>query len=190
MVDTKYKLDFMVEILTGVSDEAYGPQCQFNYFGIERAPYCGNYLSWEGYEQNRKRGQKIASVMKKILNDKANYEKYLDDMTTKYLIAVYNYEFRRIAVKYKVTYTKSTFKKGFWSVVKKFVTAHNTFYVVGDIFSNDINNMLVAADDLTQHIPAKRDFIDYLISNADDYSFEQLSPAIKTEEKPAVTFDL
>ena len=50
--------------------------------------------------------------------------------------------------------------------------------------------MLVAADDLTQHIPAKRDFIDYLISNADDYSFEQLNPAIKTEEKPAVAFDL
>lgn len=190
MVDTKYKLDFMVEILTGVSEEAYGYQCQFNYFGFERAAYCGNYLSWDGYEQNQKRGQKIASVMKKILNDKANYEKYLDDMTTKYLIAVYNYEFRRIAVKYKVTYTKSTFKKGFWSVVKKFVTAHNTFYVVGDIFGDDVNNMLVAADDLTQHIPAKRDFIDYLISNADDYSFEQLNPAIKTEEKPAVAFDL
>ena len=190
MVDTKYKLDFMVEILTGVSDEAYWPQCQFNYFGFERAPYCGNYLSWEGYEQNRKRGQKIASVMKKILNDKANYEKYLDDMTTKYLIAVYNYEFRRIAVKYKVTYTKSTFKKGFWSVVKKFVTAHNTFYVVGDIFGNDVNNMLVAADDLTQHIPAKRDFIDYLISNADDYSFEQLNPTIKVEENSSHVMDL
>ena len=174
MVDTKYKLDFMVEILTGVSDEAYGPQCQFNYFGFERAPYC----------------RKIADVMKKILNDKANYENYLDDMTTKYLIAVYNYEFRRIAVKYKVTYTKSTFKKGFWSVVKKFVTAHNTFYVVGDIFGNDANNMLVAADDLTQYIPAKRDFIDYLISNADDYSFEQLNPTIKAKEKPSYVMDL
>lgn len=190
MVDTKYKLDFMVEILTGVSDEAYGPQCQFNYFGFEREAYCGNYLTWVGYEEGLKRGKKIANVMKKILNDKANYEKYLDDMTTKYLIAVYDAEFRRIAVKYKVTYTKSTFKKGFWSVVKKFVTAHNTFYVVGDIFGNDVNNMLVAADDLTQHIPAKRDFIDYLISNADDYSFEQLNPVIKTEEKPAMTFDL
>lgn len=190
MVDTKYKLDFMVEILTGVSNEAYGHQCQFNYFGFEKEAYCSNYLLWEGCKQTQERSLKIYETLKKILNDKANYEKYLDDTTTKYLIAVYNYEFRRIAVKYKVTYTKSTFKKGFWSVVKKFVTAHNTFYVVGDIFGNDINNMLVAADDLTQHIPAKRDFIDYLISNADDYSFEQLNPAIKTEEKPAVAFDL
>lgn len=190
MVNTKYKLDFMVEILTGVSNAAYGYQCQFNYFGFKKGAYCGNYLQWEGYGQAQKRGLKISKVMKKILNDKANYEKYLDDITTNYLIAVYNYEFRRIAVKYKVTYTKSTFKKGFWSVVKKFVTAHNTFYVVGDIFGNDANNMLVAADDLTQYIPAKRDFVDYLISNADDYSFEQLNPAIKTEEKPAVAFDL
>ena len=190
MVDSKYKLDFMVEILTGVSDEAYGPQCQFNYFGFEREPYCGNYLTWVGYEEGLKRGKKIANVMKKILNDKANYEKYLDVTTTKYLIEVYNVEFRRIAVKYKVTYTKSTFKKGFWSVVKNFVTAHNTFYVVGDIFGNDINNRLVAADDLTQHIPAKRDFVDYLISNADDYSFEQLNPTIKVEEKPSDFMDL
>lgn len=190
MVDTKYKLDFMVEILTSVGEEAYGPQCQFNYFGFERTPYCDNYLTWEGYEQGQKRSRKIAETMKKIFNDKANYEKYLDDITTNYLIAVYNHEFRRIAVKYKVTYTKSTFKKGFWSVVKKFVTAHNTFYVVGDIFGNDVNNMLVAADDLTQHIPAKRDFIDYLISNADDYSFEQLNPTIKAEEKPSHVMDL
>lgn len=190
MVDNKYKLDFMVEILTSVSEEAYGPQCQFNYFGFERTPYCGNYLPWEGYEQGQKRSRKIASVMKKIFNDKANYEKYIDDTTTKYLIAVYNYEFRRIAVKYKVTYTKSAFKKGFWSVVKKFVTAHNTFYVVGDILGNDVNNMLVAADDLTQYIPAKRDFIDYLISNADDYSFEQLNPTIKVEENSSHVMDL
>lgn len=190
MVDTKYKLDFMVEILTGVVDDTWYCQCQFNYFGFGRSTACGNYLTWEGYEQAQKRSRKIANVMKKILNDKANYEKYLDDITTNYLIAVYNHEFRRIAVKYKVTYTKSTFKKGFWSVVKKFVTAHNTFYVVGDILGNDVNNMLVAADDLTQHIPAKRDFIDYLISNADDYSFEQLSPTIKANEKPTETFDL
>ena len=190
MVDTKYKLDFMVEILTGVSNEAYGYQCQFNYFGFEKEAYCNYYLTWDGYEQVQKRSRKIASVMKKILNDKTNYEKYLDDITTNYLIAVYNHEFRRIAVKYKVTYTKSTFKKGFWSVVKKFVTAHNTFYVVGDIFGNDVNNMLVAADDLTQYIPAKRDFIDYLISNADDYSFEQLNPTIKAEEKPSHVMDL
>ena len=190
MVDNKYKLDFMVEILTSVVEGTWDYQCQFNYFGFERNTACGNYLPWEGYEQAQKRGRKIASVMKKILNDKVNYEKYLDDTTTKYLIAVYNEEFRRIAVKYKVTYTKSTFKKGFWSVVKKFVTAHNTFYVVGDIFGNDINNMLVAADDLTQYIPAKRDFIDYLISNADDYSFEQLNPTIKVEEKPSHVMDL
>lgn len=190
MVDNKYKLDFMVEILTSVVEGTWDYQCQFNYFGFERNTACGNYLPWEGYEQAQKRGRKIASVMKKILTDKVNYEKYLDDTTTNYLIAVYNYEFRRIAVKYKVTYTKSTFKKGFWSVVKKFVTAHNTFYVVGDILGNDVNNMLVAADDLTQHIPAKRDFIDYLISNADDYSFEQLNPAIKTEEKPTDFMDL
>ena len=185
MVDNKYKLDFMVGILTSVVEGTWDYQCQFNYFGFERNTACGNYLPWEGYEQGQKQSRKIAGVMKKIL-----YEKYLDDITTKYLIAVYNYEFRRIAVKYKVTYTKSTFKKGFWSVVKKFVTAHNTFYVVGDIFSNDVNNMLVAADDLTQHIPAKRDFIDYLISNADDYSFEQLNPTIKVEEKPADFMDL
>lgn len=190
MVNSKYKLDFMVEILTGVSNEAYGPQCQFNYFGFERATYCGNYLRWEGYKQNQKRSRKIADVMKKILNDKANYEKYLDDMTTKYLIAVYNEEFRKFAVKYKITYTKSAFKKGFWSVVKNFVLAHNTFYVVGDILDNDINNMLVAADDLTQHIPAKRDFVKYLISNADDYSFEQLNPVIKVDEKPTDFIDL
>lgn len=190
MIDNKYKLDFMVEILTSVVEGTWDYQCQFNYFGFERNPACGNYLPWEGYEQAPKRGRKIASVMKKILNDKVNYEKYLDDTTTKYLIAVYNDEFRRIAVKYKVTYTKSTFKKGFWSVVKKFVTAHNTFYVVGDIFGNDINNMLVAADDLTQYIPAKRDFIDYLISNADDYSFEQLNPTIKAEEKASHVMDL
>lgn len=190
MVDTEYKLNFMVEILTGVSNEAYGYQCQFNYFGFEKEAYCGNYLRWEGYGQAQERDLKISKVMKKILNDKANYEKYLDDITTNYLIAVYNHEFRRIAVKYKVTYTKSTFKKGFWSVVKKFVTAHNTFYVVGDIFGNDVNNMLVAADDLTQYIPAKRDFIDYLISNADDYSFEQLNPVIKVEEKPTDFMDL
>lgn len=190
MVDIKYKLDFMVEILTGVSNEAYGYQCQFNYFGFKKEAYCSNYLPWEGHEQVQKRSLKIAKTLKKILNDKTNYEKYLDDITTNYLIAVYNYEFRRIAVKYKVTYTKSTFKKGFWSVVKKFVTAHNTFYVVGDIFGNDVNNMLVAADDLTQYIPAKRDFIDYLISNADDYSFEQLNPAIKADEKPSYVMDL
>lgn len=190
MVDTKYKLDFMVEILTGVSNEAYGYQCQFNYFGFEKEVYCSNYLLWEGCEKTQERSLKIFETMKKILNDKANYEKYLDDITTNYLIAVYNHEFRRIAVKYKVIYTKSTFKKGFWSVVKKFVTAHNTFYVVGDIFGNDVNNMLVAADDLTQYIPAKRDFIDYLISNADDYSFEQLNPTIKVEEKPILSMEL
>lgn len=190
MVDTKYKLDFMVEILTGISKEAYGYQCQFNYFGFKKEVYCHDYLIWKGYEKSQERSLKISKVMKKILNDKANYEKYLDDITATYLIAVYNHEFRRIAVKYKVTYTKSTFKKGFWSVVKKFVTAHNTFYVVGDIFGNDVNNMLVAADDLTQYIPAKRDFIDYLISNADDYSFEQLNPVIKVEEKPALSMEL
>lgn len=190
MVDTKYKLDFMVEILTGVSNEAYGYQCQFNYFGFEKEVYCYNYLLWEGCEKTQERSLTIYEAMTKILNDKANYEKYLDDITTNYLIAVYNHEFRRIAVKYKVTYTKSTFKKGFWSVVKKFVTAHNTFYVVGDIFGNDVNNMLVAADDLTQYIPAKRDFIDYLISNADDYSFEQLNPTIKVEEKPTLSMEL
>lgn len=190
MVDTKYKLDFMVEILTGVSNEAYGYRCQFNYFGFEKEAYCGNYLPWEGHKQTQKRSLKISETMKRILNDKANYEKYLDDITTNYLIAVYDNEFRRIAVKYKVVYTKSTFKKGFWSVVKNFVTAHNTFYVVGDIFGSDVNNMLVAADDLTQHIPAKRDFIDYLISNADEYSFEQLNPTIKVEEKPTGFMDL
>ena len=190
MVYNKYKLDFMVEILASVGEEAYGPQCRFNYFGFEKRAYCHDYLLWEGYEKTQKRSLTIYEALTKILNDKANYENYLDDITTNYLIAVYDNEFRRIAVKYKVTYTKSAFKKGFWSVVKKFVTAHNTFYVVGDIFGNDVNNMLVAADDLTQHIPAKRDFIDYLISNADEYSFEQLNPTIKVEEKPTDFMDL
>ena len=190
MVDIKYKLDFMVEILTGVSEEAYGYQCQFNYFGFKKRVYCNYYLTWDGYKSTQKRSLKIAETMKKILNDKANYENYLDDITTNYLITVYNHEFRRLAVKYKVTYTKSTFKKGFWSVVKKFVTAHNTFYVVGDIFGNDVNNMLVAADDLSQYIPAKRDFINYLIDNADDYSFEQLNPKIEVDEKPTDFMDL
>ena len=187
MIDNTSKLDFMVEILRDVVNKntCVGYFCTFNYLGFKKTADCNLGLPLVGYQEAEVRSLKISNIMKKIYNDKVNYKKYLDDDTEQYLIKTYDYYFSSIALKYKVVYTKPSFPKGFETKVKNFVTAHNTFYVVGDILDDDINNLLVATDDLTQHIPVKRHFIRQLIRNADEYSFEQLNPAIKVDKKPA-----
>ena len=172
MINKDYKLDFMVEILKNVSYlDAYGGHCcTFNYFGFEIDSKCGTYLPWLGYQESQARNNKISEIMKQILNDKANYTKYLNDDTEHYLIKVYDDVFQ----------TK----------IKDFVTAHNTFYVVGDILNVNSHNALVAVDDLTQYISATPHFVKQLLNEADSYSFEQLSPIIKAEEKPVANLEL
>lgn len=192
MIDTQYKLDFMVEILTDVVYiniyvESY---CMFNYLGFKKSVVCGSGLPYVGSQEAEARQYKISEIMKKIYNDKTNYKKYLDDDTEQYLVKTYDNYFSLIAIKYKVTYTDSSFPKRFETKVKNFVTAHNTFYVVGNSLDNEITNILVAADDLTQHIKVKCHSIRQLIKNADEYSFEQLSPVIKVKEKPVTNLEL
>lgn len=192
MVDTKYKLDFMVEILTGVSDrDAYGGHCcTFNYFGFEIDSACGNYLPWTGRQETQARNDKISKIMTQILNDKANYTKYLNDDAEHYLIKVYDNVFRSLVIKYKITYSKETFAKGFPVKIKDFVTAHNTFYVVGDILNANSHNALVAVGDVMQYVSTTPHFVKQLLNEADDYSFEQLSPVIKAEDKLVTNLDL
>lgn len=187
MIDKEYKLDFMVKILTDVVNKntCVGYFCTFDYLGFKKTADCDLGLSLVGYQEAEVRSLKISNIMEKIYNDKVNYKKYLDNDTEQYLIKTFDYYFSSIALKYKITYTNQSFPKGFETKVKNFVTAHNTFYVVGDSLDDDINNLLVASDDLTQHIPVKRHFIRQLIRNADEYSLEQLNPVIKVDEKPA-----
>lgn len=192
MIDKKYKLDFMVEILKSVSDrDAYGGHCcTFNYFGFEIDSACGNYLPWTGRQETQARNNKISKIMTQILNDKANYTKYLNDDAEHYLIKVYDNVFRSLVIKYKITYSKETFAKGFPVKIKDFVTAHNTFYVVGDILNANSHNALVAVDDLTQYISTTSHFVKQLLNEAGGYSFEQLNPVIKLKEKPVNSLEL
>lgn len=192
MINKDYKLDFMVEILKNVSYlDAYGGHCcTFNYFGFEIDSKCGTYLPWLGYQETQARNNKISEIMKQILNDKANYVKYLNDDTEYYLIKLYDDVFRSLVIKYKITYSKKTFAKGFQTKIKDFVTVHNTFYVMGDILNANSHNALVAVDDLTQYISTTPHFVKQLLNGADSYSLEQLSPVIKAKEKPTANFEL
>lgn len=178
MVDTEYKLDFMVEILqsvTGKVGQGYG-SCRFSYFGLGHDAAYSEHVKYEGHAKAKEKADIIVKAMSLIIENKANYKKYLDVITEEYLLNVYDDIFRTIIVKFKMTYTSESFSKYFSKHIKAFVLKHDKFYVIGDCIDNKAYNTLVAVDDLTQYVVITPGDTTALLKNADDWSFEQLSP--------------
>ena len=173
MIDNTSKLDFMVEVLTEVTGkvgEGYG-ECRFSYFGLQRDAVCSEYVKYEGYAKAKERADIIVKAMKQIADDKANYKKYLNANTERYLLNIYNEVFCMFIVKYKVTYTSESFPTFFPKDAKSFVLKHNTFYIAGDCLDDSYNNALIAADDLSQHVLLQSDDVKLLLANATEWSF-------------------
>lgn len=173
MIDKKYKLNFMVEILksvTAMDEFSYGfgfGSCRFNYYGWDYDAGFDEYLETIDSIVI----ENVSKVMNQIVKDKTNYKKYLNANTERYLLNIYNEVFCTCTVKYKVTYTSETFPTFFPENAKSFVLKHNTFYIAGDCLYGSEVNTLIAADDLNQHALLLADDVKFLLANATAWSF-------------------
>lgn len=173
MIDKEYKLNFMVEILksvTAMDEFSYGfgfGSCRFNYFGLDYDAGFDDFLE----TMDSIVIENVSKVMNQIVKDKANYKKYLNANTERYLLNIYNEVFCMFIVKYKVTYTSESFPTFFPKDAKSFVLKHNTFYIAGDCLDDSYNNALIAADDLSQHVLLQSDDVKLLLANATEWSF-------------------
>lgn len=173
MIDKEYKLNFMVEILksvTAMDEFSYGfgfGSCRFNYFGLDYDAGFDDFLE----TMDSIVIENVSKVMNQVVKDKANYKKYLNANTERYLLNIYNEVFCTCTVKYKVTYTSKSFPMFFSEDVKSFVLKHNTFYVAGDCLYGSKVNTLIAADDLNQHVLLLSCDVKLLLANASDWSF-------------------
>lgn len=173
MVDTKYKLDFMVEILERVefeSEFSYGlvfGSCRFSYFGLDYDAGFDEYLETMDLIVI----ENASKAMNQIIKDKANYKKYLNANAERYLLNIYDDIFCTYVVKYKVTYTSKSFPTFFPKDAKSFVLKHNTFYVAGDCLDSSDDNTLIAADNLNQHVLLLSEDVKLLLANATAWSF-------------------
>ena len=184
MVDKEYKLDFMVKILTSVefeSEVSYGLHfggCHFSYFGLDYDAGFDEYLETMDLIVI----ESASKAMNQIVKDKANYKKYLNANTERYLLNIYDDVFCSFVVKYKVTYTSKSFPKFFPNDAKSFVLKHNTFYVASDCLDGSNNNTLIAVDDLNQHVLLLSEDVKLLLVNATEWSFANIGQLPKQEK--------
>lgn len=171
MIDTKRKLDFMVKILTRIEDDpSIGlGYCTFNYFGIKYFADFDKYLTGKNNGEILAKVHKVLNVMNQIIKDKSNYTKYLDVLTERYLLRAYNDAFRTMITKYTITYADDMVPDYFREPIKRLISEYDTFYVIGDYLDKELDNALIATDDLEQHTLILPSEINSLLTIATDY---------------------
>lgn len=184
MIDKEYKLNFMVEILERVKAEdefSYGlgfGGCRFSYFGLDYYAGFDEYLETMDLIVI----ESVSKVMNQIVKDKANYKKYLNANTERYLLNIYDDIFCSFVIKHEVTYTSESFLTFFPKDAKSFVLKHNTFYVAGDCLDDGEFNTLIAADDLSKHVLLMSEDVKLLLVNATEWSFANIGQLPKQEK--------
>lgn len=176
MIDNRRKLDFMVKILTRIEDNpSIGlGYCTFDYFGIKYFADFDKYLAGKNNGEILAKIHKVLNVMNQIIRDKSNYTKYLDVITERYLLRAYNDAFRTMITKYTITYAKDMVPDYFREPIKRLISEYDTFYVIGDYLDKELDNALIAADDLEQHTLILPSEIRRLIDIADDCTYGQI----------------